>query len=565
MNTITEAENNVSAEETGTSTMILAAEECQKKRGRKDDHIYDTPIFSCESCELVCKDMDELQNHRVNSCSQNKLADQTTIESSDCFPDDDENEGADDVSTSHEPTEAAKVLAGLIVEAPSTEVRDCLRQYSENKSYKKQSIAFIVYGKQVIIQALTFLGATHKNWDDHIKSACIHELIYRIQGLLPEVCAICNDTYTIHKDDSPLLACSICKQEVHRECYTPLLNGNQNIADLPGFHYFCPSCEKDLIPEKDTGLKKGKKKEIANISILDNLDDSTEKHPKHVRFHPNIPNVSDSIVKDDGKKKAQNSLELSENSADKIQSFSHTKATPPLRPNVKVADKFEHQPDGKKNDQMDESNVTKSSICNRYRNNACEHGLKGKGCKFLHPKRCSKLMNHGTKTGKGCNLGKKCADFHPKMCPSSIAKSVCYDEKCTLCHVKGTKRKLPQQDRLNHREKAEVTTDNQSESYTKKPDNAPSKNEDQSFLMHINLLRKEIQEVVDSKISSLLQVPHRLNLLTHPMSHPPLMQSHQAHHQMPQVVPYHPMWSPYPQSQFVPVQQVQQQRMQTYL
>ena len=460
--------------------------------------------------------MDELQNHRVNSCSQNKLADQTTIVSSDCLPDDDENEGADDVSTSHEPTEATKVLAGLIVEAPIPEVRDCLRQYSENKSYKKQSIAFNVYGKQVIIQTLIFLGATDKNWDDHIKSACIHELIYRIQGLLPEVCAICNDTYTIHKDDSPLLACSICKQEVHRECYTPLLNGNQNIADLPGFHYFCPSCEKDLIPEKDTGLKKGKKKESAstNISIGD-LDKCTEKYPNRKQ------SVSKSTVN---------------NSSDKLESYSHTKPTPkpPLRPTVKVIDVNDHKQykqDGKKENHLEESEV---QSCKHYKNNKCKYGISGKGCKYVHPKRCTKLMNHGTRANNGCKLGTKCKDFHPKMCPMSISKSECFDASCQLCHVKGTKRKPPApKDKECEKKEPVIETHNNS--------NLPASDLQQSFLVQMNLLKKELQEVMDMKVAALLN-PRQQNVPIIPSQ----AQSQQT--MLPKwLPPIHPMWQQYHQ------------------
>ena len=80
-----------------------------------------------------------------------------------------------------------------------------------------------------------------------------------------------------------------------------------------------------------------------------------------------------------------------------------------------------------------------------YRKNQCRHGMKGTNCLFLHPERCKKLILHGTKQPEGCNLGKKCSHFHPKMCPSSITKRICLDEKCQFTHVKGTKRTSRQQ------------------------------------------------------------------------------------------------------------------------
>ena len=76
-----------------------------------------------------------------------------------------------------------------------------------------------------------------------------------------------------------------------------------------------------------------------------------------------------------------------------------------------------------------------------------KNGMKGNGCSFHHPKRCAKLMSYGTKTNKGCNLGNKCPDFHPKMCPMSISKSEFFDMDCTLCHVKGTRRKKAKDER----------------------------------------------------------------------------------------------------------------------
>ena len=46
----------------------------------------------------------------------------------------------------------------------------------------------------------------------------------------------------------------------------------------------------------------------------------------------------------------------------------------------------------------------KQKICVHYRSNRCRHGMKGKECSFLHPERCKKLMQHGTKQPDGCNL-----------------------------------------------------------------------------------------------------------------------------------------------------------------
>ena len=74
-------ENGVSGLELVATAMIRAARESQRKRdgtynmrghnkeNTNDSPIYDVPVLSCEACELVCKNIDDLQYHRVNSCS----------------------------------------------------------------------------------------------------------------------------------------------------------------------------------------------------------------------------------------------------------------------------------------------------------------------------------------------------------------------------------------------------------------------------------------------------------------------------------------------------------------
>ena len=120
-------------------------------------------------------------------------------------------------------------------------------------------------------------------------------------------------------------------------------------------------------------------------------------------------------------------------------------------------------------------------------------------------------MKHGTRSNKGCNLGKKCSDFHPKMCPMSISNLECFDSKCNLCHVKGTKRRRDVPPPSKHN-KSSVTRAEETSSIQK---GKPPKDEElpdsttklddlkQSFLDQINLLKKEFQEVVDQKITNL--------------------------------------------------------------
>ena len=215
---------------------------------------------------------------------------------------------------------------------------------------------------------------------------------------------------------------------------------------------------------------------------------------------------------------------------------------------------------------------SEKKICIQYKQNNCKFGIassEGKGCKFNHPKRCTKLMKHGTKAEKGCNLGKKCADFHPKMCPLSIAKGECYDDRCTLCHGKGTRRK--EKERVDKKgSKSKSAPDETKVINTDSESNENQKTLQQSFLEQISLLKKELQEAMDLKISSFLHPttttdsqknhyqsnqlqppPTSIQQWQMPQQQPLQMLHPQAFHQM----QYNLVW--YPPQGYLPIPQLQ--------
>ena len=137
----------------------------------------------------------------------------------------------------------------------------------------------------------------------------------------------------------------------------------------------------------------------------------------------------------------------------------------------------------------------------------CRHGIKGTGCKFLHPKPCPKLMKHGTRANGGCAKGKNCTDFHPKM---SLTKGECFDPSCELKHVKGTCRKKDNYSDTRNESKDgrnnSIGNNNDSQSSVNSAHISQSqKKETQlNFLEIIGLLKTEMMEVMDKKINSVL-------------------------------------------------------------
>ena len=75
------------------------------------------------------------------------------------------------------------------------------------------------------------------------------------------------------------------------------------------------------------------------------------------------------------------------------------------------------------------------SICKNYKYGSYNDG---NSCKYSHPPKCLNYCRYGK---EGCNEGyKKCNKLHPVLCRNSLNHGHCFDEKCTLAHLKGTKR-----------------------------------------------------------------------------------------------------------------------------
>lgn len=73
-------------------------------------------------------------------------------------------------------------------------------------------------------------------------------------------------------------------------------------------------------------------------------------------------------------------------------------------------------------------------ICQDYR-----HGKKckqGEKCKFSHPEKCLNYCRFGR---DGCSGGfMNCKLLHPVLCRGSLRRNECFDQNCTLAHLKGT-------------------------------------------------------------------------------------------------------------------------------
>ena len=382
-----------------------------------------------------------------------------------------------------------QAIAELIVDTPSEDVKCALRIYQFKKSIKQMEREYTSLPVTQLKATLSYLNVP----DDveYLKHELVINLICRIQNLLPEKCSICSETYCIQKDEKPFLPCSKCGQEAHKECIMEILDtpdkGNLdekslmkklNPFNISGFHYLCKACEEATIPSKTTARKSKKKKKTDPIQSQN----------------------------------SSNGNSLEENAQSSLIADTQSQSINTILGETQV---YEVKDEG------DKEKKPHSKACRFYRNGTCKHGISGKGCDFEHPKMCQKLLRHGTRQPEGCSQGKKCDKFHPKMCPTSINKLECFDEKCRLRHVRGTKR-----EKEKEKKKEEKGLKSQTEEV---PDDSSSSLQGQNdFLGALRQLKTELLEAMDMKLAMTLSQTHYAQ---------PTMQGQYPQNQMMNIVP----------------------------
>ena len=207
------------------------------------------------------------------------------------------------------------------------------------------------------------------------KDEWVNMIITKIENHMPEHCKCCDESYTVQFGSTPTLSCLLCGQGAHDKCLNEMLE-ERGLPKLPGLVWMCPFCKPratvgDLKGNKQ--LLKGKKND-SNIEPI-NVDQENEVNTKE---------ETDKKQEDD-KTKNTKSIE-----------------TQTTGPTTKGKD---------------------ASICPDYKNKRCIFGLKGKGCKFMHPKPCKRFLSFGDKDPRGCMQGQKCDKFHPRMCRYSLQKT----------------------------------------------------------------------------------------------------------------------------------------------
>ena len=166
-------------------------------------------------------------------------------------------------------SEIEDLIAELCVGAPNDDVKFCLRSYQPARSTHQIERDINRSKKDVLVATCKFLQIPH--CEQKNKNQLSRLILCRIQNLLPDDCGLCKNRYQIKMRECPLLACSICGQGVHEECWlklltdtspadvssdkTTLVNKFVNPLNLPGIFYICPACQETTIPQEDEKKK----------------------------------------------------------------------------------------------------------------------------------------------------------------------------------------------------------------------------------------------------------------------------------------------------------------------
>ena len=361
-----------------------------------------------------------------------------------------------------------RVLAELVEKAQNDSIRNCLRLYDPEKPSEDNIKALKSCRKGPIIETLNFLAKT--KIEDLKKDEAIDKLCLKIKNYFPDICQICDQSYTVKFDDKFLMKCGSCGQEVHRPCYIKLLK-TMNLLDeneelrnivynIPGMYYLCPSCQNETInfptyiPNTRTNITSSIPSPTKPLSPVPETNGGVSLTPRRIlptpkrTLHP-LP-LSPNVILDNRTHKNLSEAYLGRTEFMKNKFRRDLENNSSLTSENVISEIFKDKETPHKNNETllkDNDRV----VCRFYKRGKCKFGIRGKKCQYNHPKACPKLMKHGNKGPYGCTAGTKCTEFHPRMCSSSINKRECFNEVCTFAHVKGTKRK-PANVKNNHTE-----------------------------------------------------------------------------------------------------------------
>ena len=146
------------------------------------------------------------------------------------------NPGPDHVSAEH----LMEGLAQLAVEALAGQVKHIILSWSPDKDVRSDIDK--QYRVPELKQTLAWLSNTSVEDPCIRKAEVIDAILVAIERLLPDMCGMCNQEYTVGRLAKPALQCGGCQQGFHEECLEAAF-GSPSLPDLPGkLYWLCSHC-----------------------------------------------------------------------------------------------------------------------------------------------------------------------------------------------------------------------------------------------------------------------------------------------------------------------------------
>ena len=324
--------------------------------------------------------------------------------------------------------EQRAIIAALCAGATNDTVRNCLRKYDPVKTAYQIEKELKKDRKEVLVNSLEYLGVPGMN--QYKAEALPHEIVCKIQNLLPDMCHLCKQTFCVKMGEKPIISCVRCGQGCHNSCVLQLLgkaegelNPSNNFgADFInpystlGLFYLCDYCQKDVIPQKEQLMVRQSSRRVS----------TSESPPQILSSQPSPADVAST----------------GDDSAIENPPQNHDSVEPVRRGENRVAPEV-NVARGNSNQRPNSRGEIPPPVCKHYKTGRCKHGVSGKKdgvCPYSHPKPCSKFLTNGSRRRGGCTKGENCRLYHPSMCHSSVRERKCLRENCKFMHVRGTQR-----------------------------------------------------------------------------------------------------------------------------
>ena len=251
-------------------------------------------------------------------------------------------------------------------------------------------------------KAAHYLEIPERVLKSKLKAAIISDIVDRLNALLMEFCAICEEYYHEDLSEKPLVKCILCNQGCHNPCQEPIIlrlsefDTKQQLCRP----FMCSSCISDHTEDDpDTNMAHARKNKKSPKKQIEKPTNNENNHPTA----PNSPRQTNSGNDSNG------DLE---------------------------------NPSGRKTTQTPEPPQQNASVpvCPDYKWGRCP---KYEECQFRHPPRCWSWLEKGQ-----CSYNRNCRFHHPPLCYTSLWERQCYNQDCKYFHLQKTKRFKMEEEQL---------------------------------------------------------------------------------------------------------------------